>query len=86
MAFTLLYINIIHYNFFPLESGFKPDSKDGVSGDADPVAVFQEECSKARQKIPVINSTDSVLNISMKDFADLVIKDTAPYNYKRFDY
>jgi hypothetical protein len=43
-------------------------------------AVFEEEITKATQKLPVVVS--EVLNISMKDFAELVVEEGAPFSFK----
>ena len=51
------------------------------SSSADQALVFAAEITKATQKLPVI--TTETLNISLKDFAALVVEEGAPYSYQR---
>jgi len=65
---------------YDAESGFKSEKlSNGVV--TDQVAEFQQELAKGRLKIPVISGT---MDISLKDFFNLFISETAPYSYKRY--
>lgn len=55
-------------------------ASDKSNAGADNNATFAEEVLKATQKLPVV--TGEILNISMKDFAELVIEEGAPFSYK----
>lgn len=61
----------------PTDMTLAPDK--AVAG-ADKAAVFAAEVAKATQKLPVV--TGEILNISLKDFADLFCEETAPFSYK----
>lgn len=53
---------------------------DKEAAGADKATVFAEEVQKATQKLPVV--TGEILNISLKDFADLFFEENAPFSYK----
>ena len=63
-----------------IESGTEITSTPAAAVDLH--AAFQEESTKAVMKVPVIHA--EVLNISLKEFASLVIVENAPYNYKKY--
>jgi len=57
---------------------------DKSSSGGDQKTLFAEEVLKATQKLPVV--TGEILNISLKDFADLVVEEGAPFSYKWYVY
>ena len=65
--------------FHPVDAAIVSEK---VNAGVSQATLFQEEIPKATQKIPVV--TGEVLNISLKDFAALVIEEGAPYSFKRW--
>lgn len=53
---------------------------DKATAGADQATLFAAEVAKCTQKMSVVSG--QVLNISMKDFADLVVEEGAPYGYQ----
>lgn len=47
---------------------------------ADQATLFAAEAQKCTQKNSVVSG--QVLQVSLKEFADMVIEDGAPFNYK----
>ena len=52
--------------------------KPGSGGDMS--TIFAAEIAKCTQKLAVV--TGETLQISVKDFADLVVEENAPYSFK----
>jgi hypothetical protein len=58
------------------ESGFRPNSSAG----GDQEAMFEQEVTKSKLKISVINES---LPVSLTEFYDLYIGETAPFSFKK---
>lgn len=68
------------YTLFPPYCADNLTNSERSASGVDQKTLFAEEVLKATQKLPVV--TGEILNISLKDFADLVVEEGAPFSYK----